>query len=132
MLTEIKPIPLEMLFVTVLNPVVVVVQGRCTSVKRVLTPRSCDRYILVWSQVRNAVVKWSTGCVCLGHASAGRKFEPRECPELLAVCAAGGGREWVVAGSSPGEGASRGDLALGGDECNGAEPCRGSSTGALY
>ena len=27
-----------------LNPVVVVVQGRCTSVKRVLTPRSCDRY----------------------------------------------------------------------------------------
>ena len=43
-----------------------------------------------------------------------------------------GGREWVVAGSSPGEGASRGDLALGGDECNGAEPCRGSSTGALY
>ena len=76
--------------VTVLNPVVVVVQGHCTSVKRVLTPRSCDRYILVWSQVRNAVVKWSTGCVCLGHASAGRKFEPRECPELLAVCAAGG------------------------------------------
>ena len=35
--------------VTVLNPVVVVVQGRCTSVKRVLTPRSCDRYIMVHS-----------------------------------------------------------------------------------
>ena len=83
--------------VTVLNPVVVVVQGHCTSVKRVLTPRSCDRYILV--------------------------SEP---------CVRQGGREWVVAGSSPGEGASRGDLALGGDECNGAKPCRGSSTGALY
>ena len=35
--------------VTVLNPVVVVVQGRCTSVKRVLTPRSCDRVQSAWS-----------------------------------------------------------------------------------
>ena len=85
-----------------LNPVEIVVQGRCTSVKRVLTPRPCDRYMLVWSQVRTAVVKWSTGCVCPGHASAGRKFEPRECPELRAVGGSRGAREWVVAISSLG------------------------------
>ena len=51
----------EVQFVTVLNPVVVVVQGRCTSVKRVLTPRSCDRYILVSepsSQRSSEAVYW--------------------------------------------------------------------------
>ena len=30
---------------TVLNPVEIVVRGHCTSVKSILAPRSCDRYM---------------------------------------------------------------------------------------
>ena len=124
--------------VTVLNPVVVVVQGRCTSVKRVFktfSKRFQSVFLVLatvtsWfrSQVRNAVVKWSTGCVChLRTLPQVASSSPVSVQNSL-LGGSRGGREWVVASSSPGEGASRGDLALGGDECNGAEPCRGSST----